>query len=174
MNSTLLALLLVIAGTPSSGAEQPSAAPTDEIRPLFQTEFIGVLREKDTAKFLTYVGARGVAFGVDGAFQKRADIAAEFHDKRGAYCILFDSTCLTRESRSRGRAAAGSQRLCSVSELLTHDSQVKSKLGSYEGKPQTHLSITAHASSCSNGREPVEFIFTRFADGWKLVAVPYT
>jgi hypothetical protein len=173
VNSTLLALLLVFVGTPSSGAEQPSAAATDEIRTL-QTEFVGVLREKDTAKFLTYIGARGVAFGVDGAFQKRTDVAAEFHDKRGAYCILFDSTCLTVESRSRGRAMTGSPRLCSVSDLLTHDWQVKSKLGSYEGKPQTHLSITAPASSCSNGREPVEFIFTRFADGWKLVAVPYT
>jgi hypothetical protein len=151
---------------------QSSDVPSDELRHL-QNGFLEVLRKKDTAKFLSYIGVGGVAFGIDGKFQTRKEIANEFRSKRGAYCFLFDSTCKRATPTNGGRGAI---RFCSVYELLKLAKDVKAEttLGSYQGKPQTYVRITPQVLSCSNGSKPVEFIFKRFMDGWKLVAVPFS
>jgi hypothetical protein len=166
--TTVLALALTTQPTVGQSADRP----TDEMH-HFQNSFLAVLREKDTAKFLSYIGTGGVAFGIDAKFQTRREIANEFRSKSGAYRFLFDSTCEGATPPHRGQRAT---RFCSVYELLTlaKDTKVETGLGSHQGKPPKYVRITPRVLSCSNGSEPVEFIFTQFKDGWRLVAIPFS
>jgi hypothetical protein len=168
----LVTTVLVLVLTTQTTVGQAADVPADELHHL-QNVFLAVLREKDTAKFLSYVGTHGVAFGIDAKFQTKKEIANEFRNKSGAYCFLFDSTCDGTTPTHRGERAT---RFCSVYEMLTFakDAQVETSPGSHQGKPQAYMRITPHVLSCSNGSESVEFIFTRFKDGWKLVAVPFS
>jgi hypothetical protein len=168
----LVTTILVLVLTTQTTVGQAADVPADELHHL-QNSLLAVLRKKDTTKFLSYIGTRGVAFGIDARVQTREEIANEFRSKRGAYCFLFDSACEGTTPIHRGQ---GATRFCSVYELLTlaKNAKVETSPGSYQGKPQTNVRITPQVLSCSNGSEPVEFIFTRFKDGWKLVAVPFS
>lgn len=168
------AILSAVLAIPNA-VGQSSDARTDEVHHLQET-FLKVLRQKHTTQFLSYIGKGGVAFGVDANVQSRKQIANEFHTHDGAYCFLFDSTCLTREWNASTRRGGRANRFCSVYELLTasKSAQVETSLGSHHGKPQAYVWITPGVQSCSNGSVPVEFIFTRFDDGWKLVAAPFS
>jgi hypothetical protein len=151
---------------------QATDVPSDELRHL-QNVFLAVLFEKDTAKFLSFIGTNGVAFGIDAKFQTRKEIANEFRNKSGAYCFLFNSTCAWTNPTHRGLRVT---HFCSVYEMLTlaKDADVETSPGSHDGHLQAYMRITPQLQFCSNGGEPVEFIFTRFRDGWKLVAVPFS
>ncbi len=166
----LVTTVLVLVLTTQTIVGQATDVAADELNHL-KNSFLAVLRKKDTTKFLSYVGTRGVAFGIDARFQTREEIANEFRSKRGAYCFLFDSDCEETTPIHHGQ---GATHFCSVSDLLTlaKNAKVERSSGSYQGKTQTYVRITPRVLSCSNGIEPVEFIFTRFEDGWKLVAVP--
>jgi len=172
VKQALVTTVLVLVLTAQTTVGQVADVTADELHHL-QDSFLAVLRKKDTSKVLSYIGTRGVAFGIDAKFQTRKEIANEFRNKSGAYCFLFDSTCDGTTPTHRGERAT---RFCSVYEMLTFakDAQVETSPGSHQGKPQAYMRITPHVLSCSNGSESVEFIFTRFNDGWKLVAVPFS
>jgi hypothetical protein len=76
-------------------------------------------------------------------------VAAEFRANKGAYCILFDSKCLSREA---GRNAANGLR--SVHELLvrTKDWQAKHSIGEHLGKPQVYVQFKPNGTYL-NGTE---------------------
>jgi hypothetical protein len=138
---------------------------------VLQDRLIQSLRDNDTATFLSFVGSSGLVFGVDGPTLSKAQVAAELRGKKGAYCILFDSSCLARKT---GRNAANGT--CSVHDLLvgTKDWQAEHTVGEHHGTPQVYVIFKPDVPSCSNGKQSIEFIFTRFEHGWELVAFPYT
>jgi hypothetical protein len=153
--------------TPVQVETSPSGLDAAAI--LLQNSLIQSLTEENTTKFLSFIGSTGVTFGVDGETQSQAQIAADFRGKKGAYCILFDSKCLSQQ-------AAGRPHLCSVHDLITRTSPWKAehRVGQHNGKHQVYVALIPDTSTCSNGQGQIEFIFTHFAEGWKLVAVPYT
>ncbi len=152
-------------------ATAQTARPYDQELVRLQHDFVRILREKRTTDFLSYIGPKGVAFGVDAEFQSRKKVADEFRRKRGAYCVLFDSTCLRRRSDPTNTPL-----MCSARGLLLNrvKPEVTITLGTFEGKPQAYLGIASKAPSCLDGTQSFKFIFTRLPTGWKLVAVPYT
>lgn len=175
MKPTLVVATFVLLLVRADAMGQSSNPSTGEMHRL-QNDFVAAVRRKDTAKFLSYIETPGVAFGIDAPLQSRDEIADEFRMKTDAYCFLFDSPCLRLAQDKPTYRGGHKNRLCSVYELLTVTKNVKvvTRIGSYQGKQQAYLSIAPQVLSCSNGSEPVEFIFTRFESGWKLVAVPFS
>ena len=138
-----------------------------------QTELTRILIDKDTTKFLSLIGPLGVTFGVDGDNQFKEQIVEQFDQKRDAYCFLFDSKCLSRETPARKREPL---RPCSVHDLVSRADgwSMEHQTGQRDGKSQIYLTLKPNNELCSNGKDPLEFVFTQFEGGWKLVAVPYT
>ena len=155
MKCVLVATILALVLTTANGAAPSPDAPTVEIHKL-QNDFLTVLRKRDTAKFLSYIGTHGVAFGIDAPFQSRKEVANEFRTKNGAYCFLFDSSCLTRKWNAPTRHAGRAGRFCSVYELLTvtKDDKVDTTIDSYQGKPQAYLWITSGSILRQRQRTP--------------------
>ena len=137
-----------------------------------QTELTRILIDKDTAKFLSFIGDSGVTFGVDGDSQFKEQIQQQFDQKRDAYCFLFDSKCLSRETPPRKHEPL---RPCSAHDLVSRANgwSMEHQTGMYQGHSQIRLLLKPNNDSCSNGKDPIEFVFTEFADGWKLVGVGY-
>ena len=161
--------MLLLAGLayPSTG----QSAQDNKAVLALQNQLIRILIDKDTTKFLSLIGSSGVTFGVDGDREFKDQILEQFDQKRGAYCVLFDSKCLLREA---GRKRE-SQHVCSVHDLVSGANgwSMEHQAGQYDGRSQIHLILKPNSESCSNGKDPIEFVFTEFTDGWKLVAVPY-
>jgi hypothetical protein len=102
VKQALVTTVLVLVLTAQTTVGQAADVTADELHHL-QDSFLGVLRRKDTTKFLSYIGTHGVAFGIDAKFQTRKEIANEFRNKSGAYCFLFDSTCNGTTPTHRGQ-----------------------------------------------------------------------
>ncbi len=160
-------MLLVAVACPSLGQ---SAQDNNTVLAL-ETELKQILIGKDSAKFLSLIGSSGVTFGVDGDNQFKQQVQEQFDQKRDAYCLLFDSKCLSHETPRKRMAL----RPCSVHDLISRANgwSMEHQIGQYEGKAQIRLILKPNNESCSNGKDPIEFVFTEFPDGWKLVAVPY-
>ena len=136
-----------------------------------QTQLVQILVDKDTTKFLSLISPSGVTFGVDGDKQFKEQVVEQFDQKRDAYCFLFDSRCLSRET-PRKRTAL---RPCSVHDLVSRANgwSMEHEVGLYEGKAQIRLILKPNNDFCSNGKDPIGFVFTPVGDGWTLIAVPY-
>lgn len=136
-----------------------------------QSQLIEILKAKDTTGLLSLIGPSGVTFGVDADNEFKEQVAEQFDQKRGAYCVLFDSKCLSRETPRKRTALPP----CSARDLVSRANgwSMEHQTGQFEGKSQLHLILKPNNEFCSNGRDPMEFVFTEFADGWKLVAVGY-
>jgi len=163
----LVTILLVGLTYPSIG--QP--AQDNKAIVALQSELIQSLTKSDTTGFLSLVSPSGVSFGVDGDRESKDQILAQFNRKEGAYCVLFDSKCLLRKAGSKSDS-----NVCSVRDLVSGTNQwsIEHRTGQHEGMSQIYLTLKPNNESCSNGRHPIDFVFTRFVEGWKLVAVPYT
>ena len=48
------------------------------------------------------------------------------------------------------------------------------RIGKYNGMSQIYLTLKHQRCIVLDGRQSIEFVLTRFAEGWKLVAVRYT
>jgi hypothetical protein len=137
-----------------------------------QTQLVEILNAKDTAGFLSLIASSGVTFGVDGDNQFKEQVQQQFEQKRGAYCVLFDSKCLSRETPTRKRELL---RPCSAHDLVSRANgwSMEHQASQSDGRSQIHLILKPNNESCLNGKDPIEFVFTEFAEGWKLVAVGY-
>lgn len=161
-----MVLLAAVACQSLGQSEQDS----NEVLAL-ETELKQALIGKDTAKFLSLIGPSGVIFGVDGDNQFKQQVQEQFDQKRDAYCILFDSKCLSRET-PRKRASLPP---CSIHDLVSRANgwSMEHKTSDYQGTTLTHVILKPNNDYCSNGKSPVEFVFTELVDGWRLVAVGY-
>ncbi len=161
-------LLLVISAPPSIGQ---SAQDNNSVLAL-QTELTQILTDKDTTKFLSLIGPGGVIFGVDGDNQFKEQIQEQFEQKRAAYCVLFDSKCLAHETPARKHEYL---RPCSAHDLVRRANgwSMEHQTSERDGKTLTHLVLKPNNDQCSNGKDPIEFVFTEVKDGWTLVAVGY-
>ena len=137
-----------------------------------QTELTQILLDKDTTKFLSLIGPSGMTFGVDGDNQFKEQVQEQFDQKRDAYCVLFDSKCLSREAPKRKGEFL---RPCSAHDLVSRANgwAMEHQAVQHDGRSQTILTLKPNNDGCSNGKDPMEFVFTEVADGWKLVAVSY-
>jgi len=136
-----------------------------------ETELKQTLIGKDTSKFLSWIGPAGVTFGIDGDNQFKAQVQEEFDQKRAAYCVLFDSKCLSRETPHKRLALSP----CSVSDLMGRrkDWSMEHQVTQNGGAWQVHLILKPDNEYCSNGKDSVEFVFVQVGDGWNLVGVGY-
>ncbi len=136
-----------------------------------ETELKQVLIARDSAKFLSFIGPSGVILGVDGDNQFKAQVQEQFDQKRAAYCVLFDSKCLARETPHKRTALPP----CSVHDLMSRRDgwSMEHQVTQDGGASRVHLILKPDNSYCSNGKDPVEFVFAEFPEGWKLVAVGY-
>jgi len=135
-----------------------------------QTQLTQMLIAKDPTKFLSLIASSGVTFGVDGDKEFKEQIREQFDQKRGAYCVLFESKCLVREAPRKRE----SLHPCSVHDLVNRPGwSMEHKTGQYDGNSQISLALKPNNELCSNGKDPIEFVFIEFNDGWKLVAVLY-
>lgn len=161
-------LLLASVACPSAG----QSAQDDKAVLALQTQLIEILNAKDTAGFLSLIGSSGVSFGVDGDNQFKEQIQEQFDQKRAAYCVLFDSKCLFHESPKRKHEYL---RPCSAHDLVSRANgwSMEHQNSQSDGRTLTHLILKPNNESCSNGKDPIEFVFTEVKDEWKLVAVGY-
>ena len=161
------ALLLVSLGYPSLGQ---STEDNKSVLAL-QTELTRILIDKDATKFVSLIGPGGVTFGVDGDNQFKAQIQEQLDQKRDAYCVLFDSKCLSRETPRKRM----SLRPCSAHDLMSRANgwSMEHQIVQHDGTAETHLILKPNNELCSNGKDPIEFVFAEFPDGWKVVAVLY-
>jgi hypothetical protein len=161
-----MALLVAVASQSLGQAEQDNNAVL-----ALETELKQILIGKDTAKFLSLIGPSGVTFGIDGDNQFKAQVQEQFDQKRAAYCVLFDSKCLSRETPHKRMSLLP----CSVHDLMsrTKDWTMEHQITQNGGASQVHLILKPNNDYCSNGKDPVEFVFGEFKDGWMLVAVGY-
>jgi hypothetical protein len=137
-----------------------------------QTQLIEILKLKDTTGFVSLIAPSGMTFGVDGDKQFKEQIQEQFDQKRAAYCVLFDSKCLSHETPQRKRELL---RPCSAHDLVSRANgwSMEHQTGEYDSRSQLRLVLKPNNEFCSNGRDPIEFVFSELADGWKLVAVSY-
>lgn len=159
-------MLLVAVASPSFGqSEQDNAVLA------LETELKQILIGKDTAKFLSLIGPSGVTFGIDGDNQFKAQVQEQFDQKRAAYCVLFDSKCLARETPHKRMALLP----CSVHDLMSRANgwSMEHQITQNSGPSQVHLVLKPNNDVCSNGKDTVEFVFVEVADGWQLVGVGY-
>jgi hypothetical protein len=161
-----MVLLVAVACQSLGQSEQDS----NEVLAL-ETELKQALNGKDTAKFLSLIGPSGVIFGVDGDNEFKAQVQEQFDQKRAAYCVLFDSKCLSRETPHKRLALPP----CSAHDLMSRANgwSMEHQITQNGGASQVHLILKPNNDYCANGKDPIEFVFTEFADGWKLVAVGY-
>jgi len=136
-----------------------------------QSQLIEILKAKDTTGFLALIASSGVTFGVDADNEFKDQVAEQFEQKRGAYCVLFDSKCLSRETPRKRLSLPP----CSVHDLVSRANgwSMEHQTAERDGRSLLHLLLKPNSESCSNGRDPIEFIFTEVADGRKLLAVGY-
>ena len=160
-----MVLLLAVAAPALGQSEQDNAVLA------LETDLKQILIGKDTAKFLALIGPAGVKFGVDGDNQFKAQVQEQFEQKRAAYCVLFDSKCLSRETPHKRMSLPP----CSVSDLMSRRNgwSMEHQITQNSGVSQVHLILKPDNDYCSNGKDPVEFVFIEFKDGWSLVAVGY-
>jgi hypothetical protein len=159
-------VLLMAAVYPSFGqSEQDNSVLALEV------DLKQILADKDTAKFVSLIGPSGIVFGVGGDNQFKEQVQEQFEQKRAAYCFLFDSKCLARETPHKRLALLP----CSVHDLISRNKawSMEHQLTEQGGTTQVHLLVKPDNDLCSNGKDSVEFVFVQVADGWKLVGVGY-
>lgn len=163
-----MAILVIVglAGACAAQSEQQNNAIVS-----LKSQLLQILLNKDTAGFLSLIGSSGITFGVGGDQQFKNQVAEQFDQKRDAYCFLFDTKCLTKETPHKRLAL----RPCSVHELVSRRNgwSMDYQAGPPDAASQVALVLKPTNDMCSNGGDPIPFIFTEFPDGWKLVAVPY-
>jgi len=157
---------LVAVACPSLGQSEHDSAVL-----ALETDLKQILITKDTAKFVALIGPAGVTFGIDGDNQFKAQVQGQFDEKRATYCVLFDSKCLSRETPHKRMALPP----CSVHDLMSrHNGWSMEHQVTRDGEAsKVHVILKPDNDYCSNGKDPVEFVFSEFVDGWKLVAVLY-
>lgn len=159
-------LLVAVAGPSLGQLEQDS----NEVLAL-ETDLKQILIGKDTAKFVSLIGPSGVTFGIGGDNQFKAQVQEQFDQKRAAYCVLFDSKCLSRETPHKRLTLPP----CSVHDLMSRNKgwSMEHQVTQNGGASQVHLILKPDNDYCSNGKDTVEFVFVPVGDGWNLVGVGY-
>ncbi len=160
-----MVLLVAVAGQSLAQTEQDNAVLA------LETVLKQILIGKDTAKFLSLIGPSGVTFGIDGDNQFKAQVQEQFDQKRAAYCVLFDSKCLSRETPHKRMSLPP----CSVHDLMSRAKgwTMEHQITQNSGVSQVHLILKPDNDYCSNGKDSVEFVFVEVAEGWQLVGVGY-
>ena len=144
-----------------------------------QHGFLSAIREGDSQAFLSYVSRHGVSLGVEPADVTRREIIREITQKKGIFCMLFDSECLTSEDaqrRFKGKRIPDGFKVCSYREMLAKPDEinVSTSVDDYGGAPRAEIIVHITNYTCSDTPDMWSFIFRREKSGWKLVAFPYT
>ena len=149
----------------SPGDTPPHTAPEPA---ALQQAFFSVIREGDTAKFLSYVPEQGTSVGRQARHVTRTEIEQQFAQHRDLYCKLFDSSCIP----SPGNLDSG-KRVCSYRELLTHSDKVRTAATEAVrgGVRQAILVAEVKNDQCA-GLGLIDFIFNEGHSGWELFSMP--
>lgn len=161
-------MLLVVASAVPMAAQTP---PDNPVAINLKSQVIEILTNKDTSALLSLIGTSGIVFGEGGDQQFKQQVADQFDQKRDAYCHLFDSKCLSKESPRKRLSLPP----CSLHDLVKRLNgwSMDYKTVQRDGNSQISVIFKPTNDYCSNGNDSVEFIFIEFPDGWKLVAIPY-
>jgi hypothetical protein len=160
----LATLLVACSALPSVGQTAPQSAAVLALK----GQLLRVLTGKDTAGFLALVGSAGMTFGADGDIQFKPQVAEQLDQKLDLYCYLFDSKCFTRETARKRQAPP-----CSVYDLVrkTNGWSMEYELPPDGNTSEVALVLRPNQEFCSNGKDPVAFIYSEFPEGWKLIAI---
>ncbi len=165
----LLLLLTVVGGMCEGQSTKKSAVPTNSTQTeSLKRDFIALLRNGDTEKFLSYVPEAGVNVGSQPQHESRNEVEQQLQHRRGLYCKLFDTSCL--EAPIKLDASA---RTCSYREALNESKnpRIAATDTIRNGVRQAILVAQPDAEQCS-GNKLIDFIFNYEDGGWKLFSVP--
>jgi hypothetical protein len=125
------------------------------------------IKAKDAESFLGLVSDGGMYLGVDAEKSSKKAIADQIGARKGVYCLLFESACLSAETR---------RETCSYSQLLSDSDEVHTSttLGNFDNHAQVEITLMVRNYKCNSGPESLNFIFNHEPSGWRLVAIPYT
>lgn len=165
MKHFLVTVLVVVAGALPSAGQAP---PQNTAVLALKGQLVRVLASKDTAGFLSLVGSAGMTFGTDGDIQFKPQIAEQLDQKLDLYCFLFDSKCYSRETGRKRQAPP-----CSMYDLVrkTNGWSMEYELPPNGNSSQVALVLRPNQEFCSNGKDPVAFVYAEFPEGWKLIAI---
>ncbi len=157
----------LLAGGQSEKTRAAQSSTSKETETL-KRDFIAVLREGNTQKFLSYVPVEGLNLGSQPQHETRDDVAQQLEHHRGLYCKLFDTSCL--EAPIKLDASA---RGCSYREALnkSKNPRIAATETVRNGVTQAILVAQPNAKQCP-GNKLIDFIFNYDHGGWKLFSVP--
>lgn len=138
-------------------------------------DFVDKLQKGDPQDLLSFFSLRGVRFGADEPPISLATIQSHFEQKKGLFCVFFDTACLQKEDaiyRAHAGAPPRTKAIHSYRDRLLHASQrelivrVSRVSGNWVGRLEVRLAKDPDAP------EPLEFEF-EFQRGWKVTGVPF-
>jgi hypothetical protein len=171
MSGSALSFAQSHASQPPPSTADKSAAPSKPagISPAeLERSFFAIVREGDALKFLSYVPEDGVNLGRDAQHTTRAEIEEQLTNRKGLYCLLFDSSCIKSTIKLDASAPP-----CSYREMLTESEKVRtaSTETTRNGVRQAILVAEVHNQKCA-GPGLIDFIFNYHQGGWKLFSIP--
>src|SRR5215469_14017328 len=104
------------------------------------------IRNADATYLVRVADPNGITLGIDADAISKARFQKELSEKRGAHCIIFDSSCLNKHSRGSAR---------SLRELL-RKKPVTISVGEVQGGPDERT-VTVR-----NRQNPNDILFTLF------------
>lgn len=147
-----------------SGSNSSTSKPTEALK----KDFIELLRNGDSHKFLTYVSAEGVNVGSEPRHETKDEVEQQIQHRRDLYCKLFDSSCLDAPVKLDASA-----RTCSYRDALNRskNAHIAATETVRNGVRQAILVAQPNAEQCP-GNKLIDFIFNYEHGGWKLFSVP--
>ena len=145
-------------------------------------DLIGILEKREPAALLDIISKRGVVFGLEPPPIQWDEVRRQFAQKRGTYCLLFDSECARKEDAAARKKAGAPDRkepLYSYREMFRLF-QKRSMRVSVSGSPrgwggQVTITFLPMAENESEGQpELINFLFAYERGQWKLTAIVYT
>jgi len=170
VRAVIVSAFLMVAPVPQAQSDSASsvANPSPERPSELEQQFLGVIRNGDALKLLSYVPEDGVHLGHHADHVTRTEIEEQLTNRKGLYCKLFDSTCL----RANAEKDAG-QPLCSYRELLTSSDKVRTaSTETTRNNVRQAILIAEIQSDKCGGHLLIDFIFNQQNGGWKLFSIP--
>ena len=153
---------------PTANSGGNATAPSGSSAAELERNFFAVVRSGDALKFLSYIPEDGVNVGRDAQHTTRAEVEEQLTNRKGLYCLLFDSSCIQSMIKQDASAPA-----CSYRELLTQSEKVRtaSTEAMRNHVRQAILVAEVHNQKCA-GPVLIDFIFNYQQGGWKLFSIP--
>ena len=140
-------------------AAQSADGKKPEPTKTLEQKFFAALRSGNSKILLSYIPESGANVGSGAQHATKDEIEKQLQQRRGVYCKLFDSSCLSGA--------------CSYRELLTRSDKVRTAASEVtrNGVQQAVLVARVQNQRCTD-QKLIDFIFNRQGNSWKLFSIP--